>query len=315
MRPPLPTLVLAARTLVGFAFAAGAPAAAQPEGADGRLDVLVVTAHPDDETLMAATLYKLARELGANVDLALVTDGSGGFDFALMGERYYGREIDTEPEARDNLPPIRRNELLGAGRVLGLRNVFFIDEYDHRYTTDVDTVLQHVWDVEDVLDRLGEILRRVPYDFVLGLLPVAGTHGHHKGATILALEAVAALPAARRPLVLGADFAEHAALPAPGAPPYAFTGLVGYPITRVDPAAPVLRFDRTQPMEGDHVATYQLVVNWALAEHKSQGDLASYYDDVGSEYFWFFAANDPARISDAEALFARLNDNPYVPSP
>ena len=33
--------------------------------------LLLVHAHPDDETLMGATLYKLARELGANVDLAL----------------------------------------------------------------------------------------------------------------------------------------------------------------------------------------------------------------------------------------------------
>lgn len=292
--------------LLGSVWMPGA--AAQPGGDGPR--VLVVTAHPDDETLMAATIYRLAYELGASVDLALVTDGSGGFDFAMMGERYYGVEIDTEPEARDNLPAIRKQELMDAGRVLGLRNYFFLDQLDHQYTTDVDTVLQHVWDPAAVRDRLGHILTR-GYDYVLCLLPTPETHGHHKGATILALEAVSRMPVEERPVVLGADFANHADLPAPNALPFLFTGLEDYPVTRVDPAAPVFRFDRTRFMDGDHAATYQLVVNWALAAHRSQGDLASYYDDVGSEYFWFFQVNDPGRLVATAGLFQQIADTPY----
>jgi len=283
-------------------------AAAQSDG-DG-LRVLVVTAHPDDETLMAATIYRLAYELDAAVDLALVTDGSGGFDFALMGERYYGVEIDTEPEARDNLPAIRKQELMDAGRVLGLRNYFFLDQLDHHYTTNVDTVLEHVWDAGAVRDRLGHILTR-GYDYDRGSLVVPETHGHHKGATILVLEAVSRMPVEERPVVLGADFANHTDLPAPDAPPFLFRGLEGYPVTEVDPDAPVFRFDRTRFMDGDHVATYQLVVNWALAAHRSQGDLASYYDDVGAEYFWYFRLNDPARLVATALLFQRIEDTPY----
>lgn len=284
-------------------------AAAQPDG--DALSVLVVTAHPDDETLMAGTIYKLTHDLGANVDLALVTDGSGGFHYAMIGEAYYGVEIDSEPEARTNLPLIRKRELQGSALVLGIGALFFLDAYDHAYTTDVDTVFQHVWDREAVRDSLFNIMRRGRYDYVLGLLPTPETHGHHKGATILALEAASALPAAERPVVLGADFADAEDLPAPEAPPYPYIGLDSYPITRVDPAAPVFRFDRLQPMEEDGVINYQFIVNWALAEHKSQGDLLDYFNRGDYEFYWFFAANDPEKLDDTAALFAHLDENPW----
>ncbi len=273
--------------------------------------VLVVTAHPDDETLMAGALYKLTHTLGAHVDLALVTDGGGGFHYAMIGEAYYGVPLHFEEAARQNLPAIRKAELRGAARILGLRALYFLDAFDHAYTTDVDTVLQHVWDAGAVRDSLGALMRRGRYEIVLGLLPTPETHGHHKAATILALEAAAALPADARPVVLGADFADAEALPSPDAPPYPFTGLDGYPITAVDPAAPVFRFDRRQPMEEDGVVDYHLVANWALAEHKSQGDLAGYFNRGDVEFYWFFAANDPERLDETAALFARLAENPW----
>src|SRR5690606_25523917 len=263
--------------------------------------VLVVTAHPDDETLMAATIYTITHTLGGTVDLALVTDGSVGFHYAMIAEPFYGIALHDEEDARQNLSPIRKQELREAGRILGLREIFFLDAFDHEYTTDVDTVLQHVWDADAVRDSLGAIMQRGGYDFVLALLPTPETHGHHKAATILALEAASRLPADERPVVLGADFADAGAppapaapphrlptpethghhkaapilaleaasrlpaderpvvlgadfadagdLPAPDAPPYGFTELEGYPVTRVDPGAPILRFDRTRPME------------------------------------------------------------------
>lgn len=279
---------------------------AQPDDAP---DVLVVTAHPDDETLMAGTIYKITHDLGGNVDLALVTDGSGGFHYAMIAEPFYDVPLHTEEAARQNLSPIRKEELREAGRILGIRDYFFLDALDHEYTTDVDTVLQHVWDVTAVRDSLRGIMERGRYDFVLALLPTEQTHGHHKGATILALEAASGLPADERPVVLGADFANAEDLPSPEAPPYTFAGLDRHPVTRVDPEAPVLRFDRTQPMESDAVVDYKLVVNWALAEHKSQGDLASYYNRGDYEYYWFFAANDPEKLDAAAALFERLDQN------
>lgn len=290
--------------LLGLSPALAQPAADAPH-------VLVVTAHPDDETLMAAAIYKITHTLGGTVDLALVTDGSGGFHYAMIAEPFYGVALHAEEDARQNLTPIRKQELRDAGRILGLREIFFLDAFDHEYTTDVDTVLQHVWDAGAVRDSLGAIMQRGGYDFVLALLPTPETHGHHKGATILALEAASRLPADARPVVLGADFADAENLPSPEAPPYVFTELEGYPVTRVDPGAPVFRFDRTRPMEEDGVVDYKLIVNWALAAHKSQGDLASYFNRGDYEYYWFFDVNAPEKRDDAAALFERLGRDPW----
>ncbi len=300
------TRLLLAAALVALV----APSAvAQPSG--DSLRVLVVTAHPDDETLMAGAIYKLTHAMGAAVDLALVTDGSGGFHYAMVGEAYYGVEIDTESEARTNLPPIRREELRDAGRILGLRDLFFLGAYDHEYTTDADTVLQHVWDAAAVRDSLGAILARGRYGLVLALLPTDETHGHHKAATILALDAASRIPLPERPVVLGADIADAADLPAPDAPPYAFAGLDAYPVTRIAADAPVFRFDRRQPMEDDGVIDYRMVVNWALAAHKSQGDLAGYFNKGDYEFYWWFGVNDPARLDAVTSLFDRLDESPY----
>jgi N-acetylglucosamine malate deacetylase 2 len=273
--------------------------------------VLVVTAPPDDETLMAATVYKLAHSLGANVDLALLTDGSGGFDFAMVGEAYYGVDIDMEPAARQNLPALRKAELMGSGHILGVRNYFFLDQLDHHYTTNVDTVLQHVWNAEDARVHLRRIMQRVPYDFILCLAPIPSTHGHHKGASILALQVAAEMPLAERPTVLGVDIADASELPTPDGPPYSFAGLDGYPETRVDPNAPVFRFDRLQPMDEDYVTNYKLIVNWALAEHKTQGDLTGYFNKGDYEFYWYFAQNDPARLDDTRDLFRLLDENRF----
>ena len=40
-------------------------------------------------------------------------------------------------------------------------------------------------------------------DFVIGLLPLVETHGHHKTATVLACDGALTLPIDRRPIVLG----------------------------------------------------------------------------------------------------------------
>ncbi len=46
--------------------------------------VLVVNAHPDDETSFPILLYKITHDLKGTADLALLTDGSGGFN-AVVG--------------------------------------------------------------------------------------------------------------------------------------------------------------------------------------------------------------------------------------
>ncbi|NBW02723.1 MAG: hypothetical protein EBR87_03260 [Cytophagia bacterium] len=46
--------------------------------------VLVVTAHPDDETGFSVTMFKITHEMKGTVDMAVMTDGGGGFADSLQ---------------------------------------------------------------------------------------------------------------------------------------------------------------------------------------------------------------------------------------
>ncbi len=189
---------------------------------------------------------------------------------------------------------------MAGGAIVGIRKYFFLDELDHAFTRDADTVLAAVWDTAYVRGRLLEILERESYDLVLGLLPFEETHGHHKAATILALAAVGSLPAERRPPVLGGFPCS------PGGSPLRFDGLPEHPITRVTGGEPLVRFDRTQKFGFDDRLDFTIIGNWVIAEHKSQGVMQLLMNQGTEECYWFFDANDPGRREWVERLFEAL---------
>lgn len=267
--------------------------------------VLIVTAHPDDDAMFAATVYRVTHGLGGTVDLALITDGSGGYRYAGPSEAIYGLDLTDERIARQYLPAIRKRELMEGGSIVGIRNYFFLDEFDHGYTENVDTVLTHVWDTERVRSRLSHIMARGSYDFVFVHLPRQDFHAHHKSATILALETATALPASERPVVLGSFVGAKNDTSLTG-----FQQLPGYPITRVRAGGPHFFFDKTQPLDDTGRLNYHIVVNWLIAAHKSQGTMQLLMNAGDVERFWFFAANDDSGFAAAEDLFRKLNPHP-----
>src|SRR3954454_12902795 len=89
--------------------------------------LLLVTAHPDDETMFAGAVYQATHALGAQVDLVVLTHGEGGFRYATLAEPLYGLRLTDEAVARVHLPAIRKRELLGAARILGLRDCVFLE--------------------------------------------------------------------------------------------------------------------------------------------------------------------------------------------
>lgn len=287
--------------LLAYALAGAPPAVGQDADAP---DVLLVVAHPDDEAMFAGSVYRITHGLGGNVDLALVTDGSGGFRYAYLAEPIYGLELTDERLARHHLPAIRKRELMAGGAIVGLRNYFFLDQLDHAYTENVDTVLTHVWDAEAVTSSLERIMRRGAYDFVFVHLPVPNFHAHHVAASILALRAATALDEGSRPIVLG-SFVGGA-----GAPPEFelsdYTGLDGYPITRVRSDIEPFIFDRTQPIREGGPLNYQIVVNWLIAEHKTQGTMQLLVNRGMVERFWFFDVNGAENLTKAQRLFAAI---------
>lgn len=262
--------------------------------------VLLVTAHPDDEAMFAASVYRITRELGGAVDLAVITDGSGGYRYSHLAEPLYGLELTDERVARQHLPAIRKRELMAAGEILGLRNYFFMDAFDHEFTTNADTVLQHVWDADLVRARLRDIMTRGEYDFVFVHLPTANFHGHHKAATVLALEAARDLAPSQRPVVLGSFIGSKSDTTA-----MEYSALEGHPVTRIRRDVPPFIFDRTQPADDTGRLTYQIVVNWEIAEHRSQGTMQLL--NMGDlERFWVFEANPAGAVEKTRQLFQRL---------
>jgi LmbE family N-acetylglucosaminyl deacetylase len=267
--------------------------------------VLLVTAHPDDDAAFAATVYRITHHLGGAVDLALVTDGGGGFRYSTLAEPIYNLSLTDERVARQYLPAIRKRELMAGGAIVGIRNYFFLDQPDRGFTLSADSVLGAVWDTTFVHNRLAAIMADGSYDLVLGILPFEETHGHHKSATIMALHAAMSFPPQDRPVVLGGFICSL-----DQTQEMRFEGLESHPQTRVAGGAPLVRFDRTQKFGLNDRLDYRIIVNWVIAEHKSQGTMQLLMNRGDTECFWYFDANGPEARERVTELFAELGPGP-----
>ena len=120
------------------------------------MNILAIGAHPDDlEYGCAGTLIRHARR-GDHVYLVIVTDGSAGGD-----------------------PALRRTEQEEAGRLIGAKEVFFLDYPDTLFECNRESIM-----------RIEDIVRRVNADTVLTHW-VEDTHQDHRNI------ARAVVPAAR----------------------------------------------------------------------------------------------------------------------
>lgn len=267
--------------------------------------VLLVTAHPDDETLAAATVYKITHELGGIVDQVVITNGEGGYSYSLLAEPVYGLKLSSEPVGREHLPRIRKRETLEAGAILGVRNHSFLDQRDSRFGLDPGEALGGLWDVGWVRGRLRALLLENRYDYVLGLLPEPTTHGHHQAATILALQAAAGVETA--PVVLAV------ATSAKADAEKEFFQLEGFPLTKVSGGRAEFRVDRTVGFGPSGKLNYKIIVNWVIAAHKSQGALQALANQGDYEDFWYFDANGEAGRERTRRFFDSLGA--ATPSP
>jgi LmbE family N-acetylglucosaminyl deacetylase len=171
---------------VGIAVVWAVVGTAAGDGADDsanlqmlKTDLLVVTAHPDDETMMAATIARYADE-GKTVALVVCTRGEGGGN-------------GTGRESGRALGIVRELELRRCAARLGVRHVWFLDQADWGYTESVQATLSK-WGHEESLRRLVRAVRLLRPDIVCTMdpAPVGGQHGHHQAAGRLATEAFAA---------------------------------------------------------------------------------------------------------------------------
>jgi N-acetylglucosamine malate deacetylase 2 len=262
--------------------------------------VLLVVAHPDDEYEVAGTVYRISKELFGTVDQVVITDGEAGYRYSSLAVPYYGIDLTKEAVGRARLPGIRKEEARRAGRILGIQHQWFLNEKDDRFTLDAGE--SRSWHEERILRVLQQRLSKGHYDFVFVLLPSERTHGEHKAASILALEAVERLPASRRPIVLGAQ--------AGGGDPAPYTSLLGYSLTATDSPSPQFQFDRNTRFGYGESLSYQIVVDWVIAEHKSQGLFQTRCQQDRFENFWLFTVNRTSATGEAESLFAAIAPRP-----
>lgn len=266
--------------------------------------VLVVTAHPDDETMFPVTIFKITHDLKGMVDLALITDGSGGYN-GLVASTFYDKNLTDSTTGRKYLPLIRKKEILCSGEVMGIRNFYFLDQIDDFYQLDPKPFLAgNRWNINFVNEKLDQLIAQNNYDFIFCLVPDAGQHGHHKSASILALRA--AQRAKNKPIVLGGRALNKDYT-------FKFSELDGYPETKILLNTPVNYFDRSYGFGERNQHSYMIVADWVKACHKSQsGDMNASMHKGELETFWYFAQNGKENIEKTNKLFMDLRNSGFI---
>ncbi|MDX1636419.1 MAG: PIG-L family deacetylase [Balneolaceae bacterium] len=262
--------------------------------------ILLVTAHPDDDAIYAATVFKTTHLLDGEVDLAIMTNGEGGYRYSTLGNYIYGKQLDKEEVGRDYLPGIRKKEVMAGGKIVGIRNYYFLEQKDKQYTEDVKKALD-MWDAGWIERRLQEIIEEERYDFIFTMLPQSGTHGHHKASALLALRAVENMKAEERPIILGTTIFRNKDVQTD------YRMLKGFPLTRISSDHEPLLFDRTQKFGFENRLNYNIIANWVIAEHKSQGTMQLFMNGAKVEVYLFYEINDDDKYSKAREYFDAVN--------
>ena len=154
----------------------------------GARRLMVVTAHPDDESLGFGGV--LARYSSEGVETVLVT--------ATRGERgrYFGHPVDSaDHPGRAALSSIRERELRAAASTLGVRHVAVLDYEDQG--------LDHV-PVSDGVPAIVEQIRRARPHVVLTFAP-DGAYGHTDHIALSQLTTAAIVAAADAAYDAGRD--------------------------------------------------------------------------------------------------------------
>lgn len=173
---------LAGLGLLLAAQLAGAPAPITSPPPDERFkaDLLVIIAHPDDETLIAGYLARAALDDHRRVAVVCTTRGNAGQN--LVGY-----------EQAASLAEIREAEARAALAAIGIRNVWFLRAPDTP-APEIHDVLRSLgaWNHGQVLGELVRFIRLTRPAVVITMLPdvVAGeNHEDHQAAGVIATEA------------------------------------------------------------------------------------------------------------------------------
>lgn len=141
-----------------------------------KTDLLLIAAHPDDESGVSAYLAQLLDQ-GKRVAAVYITHGEAGHNH--MG-------LERGP----SLGLVREMELRHAMDQLGVKNVWFLDGKD----TPTQDVLQSLsnWGHGAVLEEVVRVVRLTRPNVILTWLPaifIGENHGDHQASGVIAVEA------------------------------------------------------------------------------------------------------------------------------
>jgi len=270
--------------------------------------VLVVTAHPDDETSFSVTMFKITHELKGTVDMAVMTDGGGGFADSQLGAMYYGLPLTDSVTARTHLPMLRKQEILNAGKIMGVRNIYFMEQPDDWYTTDITPYISGKnWDIGYVEKRMDRLLAERGYDFIITMVPHAGQHGHHKTSVLMALRALQRYKGPNKPIIIAGSSMSANSKPSD------FTMLDGYPETKLKPNAPKFTLNRAFRFKENDKVSYKIVADWVISEYKSQGAIQENgIHRTDMEIYHYYDMNDASGIEKVQKLFDDLANSGFA---
>lgn len=275
---------------------------------DYKPKILLVTAHPDDDALFSATVFKTTRLLEGTADLAIMTNGEGGYRYSTLGNFIYNTELDREETGRKYLPGIRKKEVMAGGEIVGIRNYYFFDQVDDAFSLDIASPMES-WDTGWIKRRLETIIRKGAYDFIFTMLPSEETHAHHKASAILVLQVVEELPEGERPIVLTSTIVGETDEGT------AYSQLEGYPVSRIRKDAGPFLFDRRQTFGHNDRLNYKIIGNWVIAEHKSQGTMQLLMGRGNVEQYWLYEVNRDEAVDKTKSFFDAVNEVPIYRNP
>src|SRR3954452_20542887 len=175
MRKTLALSLTLAAGLLGLA----PPAHAAPgdHHRPGRLDVLFVGAHPDDESFNLSTYGQWHEKAHVTTGVLTITRGEGG-----------GNAVGTEEGPALGL--LREGEERAAVAKAGISDIDYLDKVDFYYTVS-DRLTRDVWDHDSTLAKVVRLVRETRPKVITTMTPspIPSQHGNHQEAGRLAVEA------------------------------------------------------------------------------------------------------------------------------